>query len=71
MESYKTLMKEIKGDTNMEKYNKTVAQKNQYSENEYTNQTIYRFNAILMKPTQVFFTELGQISQFVWEHKKP
>ena len=36
-------MKEIKGDTNMEKYNKTVAQKNQYSENEYTNQTIYRF----------------------------
>ena len=33
---------------------------------------IHRFNAILIKLTMVFFTELEQIiSQFVWKNKKP
>ena len=32
---------------------------------------IYRFNAISIKLTRVFFTELEQIiSQFVWKYKK-
>ena len=39
IENYKTLMKEIKDDTKMEKYTMFMDWKNQYSENEYTIQS--------------------------------
>ena len=56
----------------MEKYTMFTDQKNQYSENEYTTQSNYRFNAIPIKLTTVFFRELEQIiPQFVWKYRKP
>ena len=38
IKNYKTLMKEIKGDTNRWSYTMFMDQKNQYTENEYTTQ---------------------------------
>ena len=56
----------------MEKYTMFVDWKNQYSENEYTTKTIYRFNEIPIKLPMILFTELEQIiSQFVWKYRKP
>ena len=53
----------------MEKFTMFLDQKNQCSENEYSEINIGKMRS---KLPRVFFTELEQIiSQFVWKYKKP
>ena len=49
-----------------------LGRKNQYFENDYTTNIIYRFNVIIVNLPMAFFTDLEQnISQFIWKHKRP
>ena len=71
-ENYKTLMKEIKDDKQMEKYTMFLDWKNQYCENDHTTQSNLLIQCNPYQITNSIFHRIRKKkSQFIWKHKRP
>ena len=66
IENYKTLMKEIKDDKQMERYSMFLGRKNQYCENDYTT----KCNLQIQCNSSAFFTELEKNFTILMETQK-